>query len=103
MPFERNLRQVILGQEPVDFTPQEQWLSLISTGDKYAVASKGQWFCGKMGMALERLDRPTFYEKFCALAPMAKALLKCHPFNWTSEKTQAISAVAMRCGGVVPK
>lgn len=101
MPLERNLRRVILGQEPVDFTPQEQWLSLISTGDKYAVASKGQWFfAGKWVWRWKDWIDQRFMKKFCALAPMAESIAKMPSIQLDeSEKTQAISAVAMRCGG----
>jgi selenide,water dikinase len=42
-PLTRNLRRVLRGGAPTPFVPQQKWLALISTGDTYAIASRGWW------------------------------------------------------------
>lgn len=108
-PLSRNLRLSVQGAPLKPYNPQRRWLALISTGDQYAVASRG-WL-GFAGAWVWRwkdsIDR-AFMRKFQDLAPMdaratgaqAASANVAGKVQLTSEESlQAISAMAMRCGG----
>jgi selenide, water dikinase len=100
-PLANNLRRVLLGRSPRKFRPQKRFLSLISTGDKYAVASRGGW--SVQGKAVWRwkdwIDR-RFMDKFNDLPDMEEDEKTDLPAGLAgADVIKEISAIAMRCGG----
>lgn len=100
-PLAENLRRIFTGEALLAYRPQRHWLALISTGDRHAVASRGPLYA--RGDLLWRwkdwIDR-RFMRKFTELEPMAvpASVAEAVPLA-AEEQAQAISAVAMRCGG----
>lgn len=100
-PLARNLRRAVLGLALKPFTPQAAFLSLISTGNQYAVASRGWWTVegAWVWRWKDRIDR-RFMAKYDDLPDMktgGDAMLD--PRLAGPETLKAISAIAMRCGG----
>ncbi len=101
-PLARNLRRALSGRALQPFNPQQRFLSLVSTGDRYAVASRGG------GLTLEGawvwrwkdwIDR-RFMRKFQDLPDMATEAAPQLPAGLAGDDAiKEISAVAMRCGG----
>lgn len=100
-----NLRRSLLDQSLKAYRPQRRWLALISTGDRHAIASRGALFARGdwVWRWKDRIDR-RFMERFSDLPAMdamqgkAKPVAEPIPLE-AAEQTQAISALAMRCGG----
>ena len=104
-PLAENLRRAVTGQSLTRYRPQSRWLALITTGDRHAVASRGAFHARGdwVWRWKDRIDR-RFMRMFTVLeamprhagtggdAPLAVPLAE-------AEQTQAISALAMRCGG----
>jgi len=105
-PLTENLRRSVQGLRLKSYHPQRSWLALISTGDQNAVASRG-WlgFGGAWVWRWKDWIDQRFMRKFQDLAPMdtraaASAAASPGTVQLTSEESlQAISAIAMRCGG----
>ena len=104
-PLADNLRRSVLGQPLQPYRPQRTWLALISTGDKHAIASRGA--LGFEGDWVWRwkdwIDR-RFMSRFSDFPPMdpnaAPKPASGPQLPLTQEESlQAISAIAMRCGG----
>jgi selenide,water dikinase len=128
-PLAENLRRSLRGQKLLAYDPQRHWLALISTGNRFAVASRGSLgFAGAwVWRWKDRIDRE-FMRRFTVLPAMPgsgvpgssgshvrEALMamgqllkdiqaqgkgRTTRLTLTSEESlQAISAIAMRCGG----
>lgn len=127
-PLADNLRRSLRAQKLKAYTPQRHWLALISTGNRYAVGSRGALgFGGEwVWRWKDRIDRKFMgrYTDWPAMphAGDISAAARLHAavramgqllkdillpgkaptirLNLTSEESlQAISAIAMRCGG----
>ena len=105
-PLAENLRRAVAGAPLQVYHPQRSWLALISTGDKYAVASRswvgfaGDW----VWVWKDWIDRRfmTKFDKFPEMDTQAKpatAAAQSAVKLSQEESLQAISAIAMRCGG----
>ncbi|MFY8126154.1 MAG: selenide, water dikinase SelD [Hydrogenophaga sp.] len=101
-PLAENLRRSLRGEPLKAYHPQRDWLSLISTGDQHAVASRGALgFAGDwVWRWKDHIDR-SFMRKFTEFPEMAPDRLPAVASLALSaeESLQAISALAMRCGG----
>ena len=100
-PLTKNLRRALLNQPPKPFKPQKTLLALISTGDKYAVASKaGFHFAGeKLWLWKDWIDR-RFMQNFNELPEMSDEEESSIDTSLADKDTlKEISAIAMRCGG----
>jgi selenide,water dikinase len=100
-PLTDNLRRALLGRPLRNFTPQKTLLALISTGDKYAIASKAAWHfeAAKLWAWKDWIDR-RWMLKYIDLPEMSLHKGSTYDQGLTNQDTlKEISAIAMRCGG----
>ena len=100
-PLTRNLRRLLVGKKQRPFAPQREFLSLISTGDKYAVASRSSWSVEGdwVWRWKDWIDR-RFMDKFGDLPEMEEDEETDVPRGLAGDEViKEISAIAMRCGG----
>ena len=100
-PLARNLRRALTGRRLRRHIPQKKVLALITTGDRYAVATHGAWSAaGPWAWRWkDRIDR-RFMRKYNELPEMRAA--EPSPIAHgvaDGAALQEISAIAMRCGG----
>jgi len=100
-PLARNLARAIQNQPLKPFKPQKNFLGLISTGDKYAIASRSNWSLegAWLWKIKDWIDRK-FMDNFNALPEMQADNPPQYNQSMADKKTiHEISAIAMRCGG----
>jgi selenide,water dikinase len=99
-PLADNLRLVLSGQAPRPFTPQAKFLSLITTGDQYAVASRGDWAAeGRWLWRLKDWIDRAFMRKYSDLPAMAEAQAPVAAGVADGVALSELASIAMRCGG----
>ncbi len=100
-PLNDNLRRALLGQTTRSFSPQKNFLVLITTGDKNAVAAKWGWAAeGRWVWKWKDWIDQRFMRKFNELPEMAvEAAATLNPGLADKATLSDISAIAMRCGG----
>ncbi len=99
-PLARNLRKALLGQPLVAYRPQREFLSLIGTGEPYAVASRGRWSAEGQWVWnwKDRIDR-RFMDKYQRLPAMSDAQPGKIPPELGEDPISGARGDAMRCGG----
>ena len=100
-PLARNLRRALTGRRLQRHIPQKKVLALITTGDRYAVATRGGWSAaGAWAWRWKDWIDRRFMRKYndlpemreTAPSPVAKGVAD-------GAALKEISAIAMRCGG----
>lgn len=72
-PLEENLRRALRGEPLQPFIPQKKFLGLISTGDRYAIASRGNWSLeGRTAWTIKDWIDRQFMRKYQVLPEKAK-------------------------------
>ncbi|MEM7467571.1 MAG: selenide, water dikinase SelD, partial [Pseudomonadota bacterium] len=100
-PLARNLRSALLKKRLRAFRPQSQMLALISTGNRYAIASRGRWHT--QGRWVWRwkdwIDR-RWMEKYRDFPDMQAQHADSEQLLLTDEGTDSVASnAAMRCLG----
>ncbi len=98
-PLTRNLRRLALKDPLVRYRPQKRFLTLISTGDRYAVAARGRWSTeGHWAWRWKHWIDMRFMRRFQELPSMeASTLPESSPLLDASSATGIDDE--MRCGG----
>lgn len=101
-PLHANLRRAVRGEPLAPFRPQRAFLSLITTGDRYAVASRGAWSVeGRWVWKWKDWIDRRFMHRFSRLPDMPAEdtadpeLVRLAP----PEQVQELAGAGMRCAG----
>ncbi len=96
-----NLRRSCSGRTLKPYRPQRNFLGLISTGDRYAIASRGNWSIeGKSLWTLKDWIDRRFMQRFNELPEMAAEPVPALAAGIADEQAiKELSTLAMRCGG----
>ena len=97
----QNLRRALLDRTLKPYVPQKQFLSLVSTGDRYAIASRSGWALeGKAIWRWKNWIDQRFMAKYRDLPEMSDSAGADIPRGLADQEAiKEISALAMRCGG----
>jgi len=100
-PLADNLRRALVGETLKPFTPQKAALALISTGDRYAIATRAGFAAeGKAFWTWKDWIDRRWMAKYTELPEMADEAGSSYNLGLTNQDTlKEISAIAMRCGG----
>ncbi|MFM1892418.1 MAG: hypothetical protein RLZ44_1495 [Pseudomonadota bacterium] len=95
-----NLRRALVGRPLKSYRPQRNFLGLISTGDAYAVASRGNWsWEGRLLWTWKDWIDRRFMQRFSDLPVMAQEAGPELGGIADADAIRELSALAMRCGG----
>ena len=99
-PLAANLRRALLGEPPKPFVPQREFLSLISTGRRHAIASRGVWALeGRWVWRWKDWIDRRFMAKYSRLPEMADANEATDPPDLIAAHDLRLAQQQMRCGG----
>ncbi len=99
-PLYKNIRRTLTNKALKRHVPQISFLSLISTGDKYAIGSRGAFaFEGAWIWKLKDYIDREFMRKYNQLPEMEQVEDPIKSELASADTLKEISAIAMRCGG----
>ncbi len=103
-PLAENIRRAVAGRPLRRFVPQSRWLSLITTGDRYAIGVRGGLsFEGAWVWRLKDWIDRRFMRKYRALPEMEIARPAVARGVADAAGRAALAEAAMRCGGCAAK
>ena len=99
-PLADNLRRALTGRRLKRYTPQSRYLALISTGDKYAVATRSTWSTeGRLVWHWKDWIDRRFMDRYNRLPEMRTAAPAIAGGLADQAALKELSTLAMRCGG----